>query len=93
MERIVFFYWQQPLVIKIFQLLCHHVDVPQCFRGAPKPPNGHAVEALLLAFQCGSCSGFKDQTVGWKNVHKEYYQILTAVCSILQRDVERVDRV
>lgn len=50
MERIVFFYWQQPLVIKILQLLCHHVDVPHCFRGAPKPPEGHGDSSFTLNF-------------------------------------------
>lgn len=44
MEGVVLLYRQQPLVVEIPQLLCHHVDVPECFRVAPKPPDGHGVE-------------------------------------------------
>lgn len=47
MERIVFLYRQQPLIIKVLQLLCHHIDIPQCFRVAPMPPEGHG-DAFLL---------------------------------------------
>lgn len=32
MEGVVLFYRQQPLVIKILQLLCHHIDIPQYLR-------------------------------------------------------------
>lgn len=48
MEREVFLYWQQPLIIKILQLLCHHADIPQGFRIVPQPPDGHGGEFLLL---------------------------------------------
>lgn len=44
MEGVVLLYRQQPLVVEIPQLLRHHVDVPECFRVAPKPPDGHGVE-------------------------------------------------
>lgn len=54
MERIVFFNRQQPLIIKIPQLLCHHIDTPECFRVAPKPPDGHGDEFLL--FYLSVCS-------------------------------------
>lgn len=50
MERIVLLYRQQPLIIKILQLLCHHVDIPECFRVAPEPPDGHGDGFLLSIF-------------------------------------------
>lgn len=48
MERVVFFNRQYPLVIKIPQLFCHHIDVPEHFRVAPKPPDGHGDKFFLL---------------------------------------------
>lgn len=86
MERIVFLYWQQPLIIKILQLLCHHIDIPQCFRVAPKPPDRHGSGLFALNFSAWKLLTLL-RTKWSKNVHKKYYQILTAVCSILQRDI------